>query len=112
MANGQICVRERDTKYAVRALLVSCEFADTQFLVSVFYGLRDSINNHWYNTVRAPDSKMSTEVAGTLTHADTPQRDNVLHSAPHPACVYQASINTHMKLLFVVLQVAYRSQFR
>jgi hypothetical protein len=36
------------------------------------------------------DSKMGTEVVGTLTHADGPLRDNAPHSAPHPAYVYHA----------------------
>jgi hypothetical protein len=40
--------------------------------------------------VRSSDSKMSTEVEGTLTRADAPQRGNAPHSAPHPACVYPA----------------------
>jgi hypothetical protein len=37
-----------------------------------------------------PDSKMGTEIVGTLTHADAPQQGNAPHSAPHPACVYYA----------------------
>jgi hypothetical protein len=70
---------------------------DMQFRVSVFYGLRDGIDNCEYNTVRArtvrtapPDSKMVTEVVGTLTHPGAPRRGIAPHSASHPACVYHA----------------------
>jgi hypothetical protein len=35
------------------------------------------------------------EVEGTLTHADAPQRGN----APHPACVYHFTIDTHEIIL-------------
>jgi hypothetical protein len=54
-----------------------------------FLLLRDSIDNK----VRAPlltDYKMGTELVGTLTHADAPQRGNASHSAPYPVCVYHA----------------------
>jgi hypothetical protein len=89
----------------LRAFLVSCGFGrtrnwpasvkfnaadDMQFRVSVFYGLRDSIDNRilQYGECASLDSKMGTKVVGTLTHADAPQRGNAPHSAPHPACFY------------------------
>jgi hypothetical protein len=48
-----------------------------------------SITRDWPACVKF-HSKMGTEVVGTLTHADAPQRGNDPHSAPRPACVSHA----------------------
>jgi hypothetical protein len=58
---------------------------DTLIRGLVFYGLRVSIDNRSYNAGTSLDSKMGTEVVGTLTHADAPPR-----MTPRPACVYHA----------------------
>jgi hypothetical protein len=50
--------------------------------------------NHYYVLIYS-----LTEVIGTLTHADAPQRGNAPHSALHPA-LSRFTIDTHMKLFF------------
>jgi hypothetical protein len=42
---------------------------------------------------------MTTEVVGTLTHADAPDRGNAPHSAPQPACVYHTLQYTYENIL-------------
>jgi hypothetical protein len=43
-----------------------------------------------YHAADASDTKMGTEVVGTLTHADAPHRGNAPYSAPRPAFVCHA----------------------
>jgi hypothetical protein len=64
------------TTLTYKGVLVSCEFAHARGI--------------GYSACAPPDSKMGTEVVGTLTHADAPQRGNAQHSTPHPAYVYHA----------------------
>jgi hypothetical protein len=63
-----------------------------------------------YGAGAPPDSKMGTEVVGTLTHADAPQR-----GITRPASRMRLShftINTHMKLFFAGATHAGRSRVR
>jgi hypothetical protein len=94
-----------------RAFLVSCAFAHAGLTrireisrcgwhaVSSFNFPRVAWQ-YWqslvqYGACTPLDSKMDTEVVGTLTHADAPQRDNATHSTPHRAWVYRALYNNY-----------------
>jgi hypothetical protein len=80
----RLCLRTRDRPACVKFHAV----VDTQFRVSVFYAYRDTVLLILvqYGASAPRDSKMGTEVVGTLTHADAAQRGNT----PHPAYVYHA----------------------
>jgi hypothetical protein len=68
----RVCPRTRDWSVCVKFALLK-------------YGSRDS-------TIRCvlSDSKMGTEVVGSLMHADASHRGNAPHSTPRPTCVYPA----------------------
>jgi hypothetical protein len=97
MALPNVLVIKAETVGAARGLAAQCLSPYKLFLLSVpiavlliwvvgQYG--QSLIQH--GACAPPDSKMGTEVVGTLTHAGAPQRSNAPHSAPHPACVYNA----------------------
>jgi hypothetical protein len=82
----RICTRMRDclTSNFTLRMIRSFKFQFSTGCVTVLTIVSQ------FGAYTQPDSKMGTEVLGTLTHADAPHQGNAPHSAPHPQCVYNA----------------------